>query len=67
MVDPPTTLSFCEKMKRLLSHCLPLKEWMKDYTISYLNLFRLDPLPSRLDDDPVPQGSKWLALQKQNE
>ena len=27
-------LSFCKRMKRLLPHCLPLKEQMKDCTIS---------------------------------
>ena len=30
VVEPSKTLLFCKKMKKLLPHCLPLKERMKD-------------------------------------
>ena len=42
-------LSFHERMKRLSPHRLPLKERMKDRTISYVDLLRPDPLPTRLE------------------
>ena len=47
-------LSFRERMKRLSPHRLPLKERMKDRTISYVDLLHPDPLPSRLEQDPMP-------------
>ena len=37
-MESSKTLSFRERMKRLLPHCLPLKEWMKDQMISYVDL-----------------------------
>ena len=57
-------LSFRERMKRLSPHRLPLKERMKDRTISYVDLLRPDPLPTRLEQDPMPRVSRRLALQK---
>ena len=57
-------LSFHERMKRLSPHRLPLKERMKDRTISYVDLFRPDPLPTRLEQDPMPRVSRRLALQR---
>ena len=56
------TLSFLEKIRILLPHCLPLKERMKDCTISYVDLLCRDPLPPRSNDNPMPQGSRRLAL-----
>ena len=44
VADPPRTLSFCEKMKKMSPHCLLLKERMKDCTISYVDLLRPDSL-----------------------
>ena len=64
VADPPRTLSFCEKIKKLSPHCLPLKERMKDCTISYVDLLYLDSLLPRSDDDPVPRGCRRLAQQK---
>ena len=64
VADLPRTLSFCEKMKRLSPHCLPLKERMKDCTISYVDLLCPDPLPPRSKDDLVPRGSRRLPQQK---
>ena len=37
-VESSKTLSFRERMKRLSSHCLSLKERMKDKMISYVHL-----------------------------
>ena len=60
VADPSRALSFHEKMKRLSPHRLPLKERMKDRTISYVDLLHPDPLPPRRIDDPVPQGCRRL-------
>ena len=57
-------LSFHERMKRLSPHWLPLKKRMKDRTISYVDLLHPDPLPTRLEQDPMPRVSRRLALQK---
>ena len=64
VADPPKTSSFREKMKKLSPHRLPLKEWMKDQSISYVDLFRPDPYSARADEDQVPIVSKRLALGK---
>ena len=57
-------LSFRERMKRLSPHWLPLKVRMKDQTMSYIDLLRPDPLPIRLEQDPMPRVSRRLTLQK---
>ena len=62
--DPSRTLSFREKMKKISLNCLPLKEWMKDRSISYVDLLHLDPYPTRVDEDRVPVVSRRLALGK---
>ena len=59
-VEIPKILSFCERMKKLSPHRLPLKEWMKDRTISYLDLLRPDSLPARLEENCVLQVCRWL-------
>ena len=64
MVELTKALLFSERMKRLSPHRLPLKEQMKDRTISYVDLLRPDPLPSRLEEDPMPRVSRRLALEK---
>ena len=53
MAELIEVLSFCERMKRLSPHRLPLKERMKDQTINYVDLLRLDPLSARLEEDPM--------------
>ena len=63
-VESSKTLSILERMKRLSPHRLPLKEWMKDQTISYVDLLRSDPLPPRMDDKWKPQSSRRLARWK---
>ena len=63
-VESSRTLSFHERMKRLSSHRLPLKEWIKDRTISYVDLLRSDPLLSRMDDERKTQASRRLARRK---
>ena len=55
MAELTKDLSFRERMKRLSPHRLPLKERMKDRTISYVDLLRPDPLPTRLEQDPMPE------------
>ena len=64
MAELTEVLSFRERMKRLSLHRLPLKERMKDQTISYVDLLRPNPLPARLEEDPMPRVSRRLALQK---
>ena len=63
-VESPKTLSFRERMRRLLPHRLPLKERMKDRAISYVDLLRSDPLPPKTDDDCKPQSSRRMAGRK---
>ena len=63
-VESSKTLSFREKMKRLSPHRLPLKEQMKDQTISYVDLLRSDPLPPRTNNEWKPQSSRRLARWK---
>ena len=64
MAELTEHLSFRERMKRLSPHRLPLKERMKDRTISYVDLLHPHPLPTRLEQDPMPRVSRRLALQK---
>ena len=64
MAELTKALSFSERMKRLSQHRLPLKERMKDRTISYVDLLCLDPLPARLEEDPMPRVSRRLAFRK---
>ena len=54
MAEPLRTLLFWNRMKILLPHHLSLNKRMKDCTISYVDLLRLDPFPPRLDEDQVP-------------
>ena len=51
VADPPRTLLFLEKMNKLLPHCLPLKEQMKDQSISHIDLLHPNPYPTREDED----------------
>ena len=64
MAELTEVLSFCERIKRLFLHQLPLKKRMKDQTISYVDLLCLDSLPARLEEDLMPPVSRRLALQK---
>ena len=63
-VESSKTLSFRERMRRLSPHPLPLKERMKERTISYVDLLRPDRLPPRTDDEWKPQSSRRLARRK---
>ena len=62
MAQLTKALSFSKRMKRLLLYRFPLKERMKDRTISYVDLLRPDPLPARLEEDPMPRVSRKLTL-----
>ena len=62
MAELTKVFLFCERMNRLSPHRLPLKERMKDQTISYIDLLRPNPLPARLEKDPMPQVFRRLAL-----
>ena len=64
VAEPLRTLSFCERMRRLLLHCLPLKKWMKDCIISYVDLLYPDPLPPRSNEYLVPEASRKLVPRK---
>ena len=55
-------LSFHERMKRLSPNWLSLKKRMKDRTITYVDLLCPDPLPARLEENPMPQVSIRLVL-----
>ena len=63
MAEATKVLSFCERMKRLYLHRLPLKARMKDQIISYVDLLCPDPLPTRVEDS-IPRVSRRLAIQK---
>ena len=63
-IEIPKVLSFCERMKRLSLHRLPLKERMKDQTISYVDLFHLDLFPARLEENHVPQVCRRLESRR---
>ena len=64
MAELTKALSFFERMKRLSPHQLPLKERMKDRTISYVDFLHLDPLLAKLEEDSMPRVSRRLALRK---
>ena len=64
MAELTKALLFSKRMKRLSPHQLPLKERMKDQTISYVDFLRPDPLPARLEEDPMSRVSRRLALRK---
>ena len=63
MAELTKIFSFCERMKRLSRHWLPLKERMKDQTIIYVILLCPNSFPARLEEDPIPRVSRRLALQ----
>ena len=54
------SLSFRERMRGLLPHRRPLKDRMRDKTVSYIDLLRPGPPPSRRDDET----SRRLAKRK---
>ena len=54
------TLSFRKKMRGLSPHRLPLKERMKDQTISYVDLLRPNPL-QKMDPRRKPEAYTRLA------
>ena len=39
------SLPFCERMRGLWPHRLPLNDRLKDKTVPYMDLFRPGPLP----------------------
>jgi hypothetical protein len=54
------SLSFCKTMRGLSPHRRPLKDQMTDKTVSYVDLLRPGPPPSRRDD----KTSRRLVKQK---
>jgi hypothetical protein len=58
------SLSFRKRMKILSPHRCLLKDRMKDKTVSYVDLLRPDPPPSRTTDEMKPEASKRLANRK---
>ena len=63
-VEISKVLLFCKRMKRLSPHRLPLKKRMKDQTISYVDLLCPDFLPTRLEEDHVPQVCRRLESRR---
>ena len=59
-VESSKTLSIRKMMRGLSPYRLPLKERKKDYTISYFDLFRPNPLP-KMDPLRKPGSSTRLA------
>jgi hypothetical protein len=57
-------LSFREMMRHLSPHCCPLKEQMKDKTVSYFDLLRPGPPPSRRDDEKKSEAFRRLKTRK---
>ena len=57
-------LLFCERMKRLLLHRRPLKDRMKDKTVSCVDLLRPGPPPSRINDELKSEASRRLAKRR---
>ena len=58
--EMPRSLSFPERMRGLLPHRSPLKDRMRYKKVSYIDLLRLGPLPSRKYEKTL----KELAKQK---
>jgi hypothetical protein len=58
------SLSFRERMKGLSPHRRPLKDRMRDKTVSYVDLLRPGPPPSRRDDEKKSEASRRLATRK---
>ena len=62
------SLSFCKRMKRFLPHHRSLKDRMKarmkNKTVSYVDLLRPSPPPSRTNDKMKPSASRRLANRK---
>ena len=54
------SLSFCERMRGLWPYRRPLKDRMRDKTVSYVDLLRPGPPPSRRGDET----SRRLAKRK---
>ena len=61
-VEKPKPFSFRESMQGLSPHRLPLKERMKDQTISYVDLLRLDSVsPPRSNEEHAARASRSWA------
>ena len=58
------SLSFCERMKGLLPHHRPLKDQMRDKTVSYVDLLRPSSPSSTKDDEMKSKSSTRFAKQK---
>ena len=58
------SLSFCEMMRGLSPHRRPLKDRLRDKTVSYVDLLRSGPPPSRRDDDMKSESSRRFAKRK---
>ena len=58
------SLSFHEKMKELSPHRHPLKERMRDKTVSYVDLLRPGPPPSIRDNEKKSEACRRLETRK---
>ena len=58
------SLSFCDRMRGLSPHHHPLKDRMRDKTVSYVDLLRLGPPPSRTDDEKKSEACRRMETWK---
>jgi hypothetical protein len=58
------SFSFRERMKGLSLHRRPLKERMRDKTVSYIDLLWPGPPPSRRNDKMKSEASRKLVIRK---
>ena len=66
-VDSSKPLSFCESMRGLSPHPLPLRERMKDRTISYVDLLRPNPVsPPRSNEEHAARASRSWARRRRS-
>ena len=56
------SLSFCKRMRELAPHHLLLKDRLKDKTVSYIDLFRPGPPPSKRDNETSRRMKKWNKI-----
>jgi hypothetical protein len=57
-------LFFCDTMKGLSPHHRPLKEWIRNKTILYVELLQTGPPPSRSDDKNKFEACRRLETRK---
>ena len=62
--ESPRSLSFRDRMRGLSPHRRPLKDRMRDKTVSYVDLLRPGPPPSRRDDEKKSEACRRMETRK---